>query len=488
MLGHSVFLCTGTDEHGTKVRNAANAEDSPIFEYCTKVSSEFQNMCDVFQVEYSQFIRTTEKRHQEAVHDFWDCLDKRGHIYLGKYSGWYNVLDETFISDMELRQKKNESKDNNLFSKFKNSLEWTEEQTYKFKLASFQDDLKHWLKDGNRIQPAKYHKILSNWIEEGLQDLSISRPISRVPWAIPTPSDKSHTIYVWLDALVNYLTAVGYPNSSFRQFWPPTIQVVGKDILKFHGIYWPAFLIAAGLEPPKKLLCHGHWTIDDVKMSKSKGNVISPFIAMNDFTQDGLRYFLLREAVLHSDANYNIEKIRNILNAELANTLGNLINRCFGESINPKKIIPDPNTYMSILKSDIALTNIKALETISERTRIFYESYHLHHVVDAVMSMLHSANQMFFYYQPWRLKESEDLDSVKQIKAVIALTLENVRVAALILHPIIPRLTSTLLDSLQISKANRTWEDTKPLHITNSLNGVERVALQNKLFFKKIRI
>ncbi|XP_076631081.1 methionyl-tRNA synthetase, mitochondrial [Colletes latitarsis] len=487
MLGHSVFLCTGTDEHGTKVENAARAATLPTSEYCTKISGEFLKMCDIFQVQYSQFIRTTEERHQNAVHHFWNHLAERGHIYMGKYSGWYSVSDETFIADAEVIQKKDMAGNIESMTESGNPVEWTEEDSYKFRLTSFQDDLKHWLKDENTVQPAIYRKILSTWIEEGLQDLSISRPISRVPWAIPIPSDKSHTIYVWFDALVNYLTAIGYPNSFSSQFWPPTVQVVGKDILKFHGIFWPAFLMAAGLEPPKKLLCHGHWTINDLKMSKSRGNVISPFETMVDFTPDGLRYFLLRQAVLHSDANYNVQKIQNILNSELADTLGNLLNRCLGKAINPKRIIPDPTTSISTLKSEVALKNVKALEEISDITRTLYEECHLHHVVDAVMSMLHTANQMFDYHQPWHLRKSDDLDSVRQLEAVISLSLESVRVAALILHPIIPRLTSNLLDSLKISKENRTWEDTKPLHVTNSLNGAERIISQNVLLFKKIK-
>ncbi|KZC11074.1 Methionine--tRNA ligase, mitochondrial [Dufourea novaeangliae] len=339
----------------------------------------------------------------------------------------------------------------------------------------------------NTVQPAIYHKILFNWIEEGLEDLSISRPVTRVPWAIPTPSDKSHTIYVWVDALVNYLTSIGYPDSSFKQFWPPTVQVVGKDILKFHGIYWPALLMAVGLEPPKKLLCHGHWTVNDQKMSKSKGNVISPFDAVVDFTSDGLRYFLLRQAVLHADANYNTKKIQNILNAELANTLGNLVNRCLGKSINPRRVIPDPSKCASVLKSEAAIENIKVLEEIGDRAREFYEEYCLHHVVDEVMSLLRAANIMFDHHKPWHLCKSKDLDSLKELEAVISLALESVRVAAIILQPIVPTLTSSLLDSLEVSKENRTWDDTRPLHVTNVSNRVERTVSQKMLLFKKIK-
>ncbi|XP_060825235.1 methionine--tRNA ligase, mitochondrial-like isoform X2 [Bombus pascuorum] len=485
MLGHSVFLCTGTDEHGMKVQKAASNVTLPIPEYCTQVSCQFQEMCDVFDVEYSKFIRTTEERHQEAVLNFWNRLEKNGYIYQGKYSGWYNVSEEAFVPDKDV-VKKNPANINEAYTESGDVLEWMEEECYKFRLSCFKDELKHWLKNANVIEPEMYRTSLIPWIDN-LQDLSISRPIKRVPWAIPTPSDKSHTVYVWLDALVNYLTSVGYPDDSFRKFWPPTVQVIGKDILKFHGIYWPAFLMAAGLELPEKLICHGHWAVKDKKMSKSKGNVISPFEAMHNFTQDGLRYFLLRQAVLHSDANYNNLKIQKVLNSELADTLGNLINRCFGKSINPDGIIYNSAEYTNILKSEIARKNVVALEELSEKAKEYYEKYNLYYTVDIVMNMLRIANQMFEHHRPWELSKAKDPDSVKQLEAVISLALENLRVAALVLYPIIPKSASNLLDVLQVSKSNRTWEDTKPIHLTNASNETRHVLTQNILFFKKIK-
>ncbi|XP_078033203.1 methionyl-tRNA synthetase, mitochondrial [Augochlora pura] len=484
MLGHSVFLCTGTDEHGSKVEKAAKAAAMSTSIYCTDISQQFQKMCDTFDVKYSRFIRTTEERHVEAVQHFWDRLDENGHIYLDKYSGWYSVSDEAFIPDEELIEKTDKAGNTiRLTANSGSPVEWVEEETYKFRLSSFQDDLRYWLENENTVQPAIYRKILLSWIEQGLQDLSISRPIDRVPWAIPTPSDKSHTVYVWLDALVNYLTSIGYPDSSFKQFWPPT-HIVGKDILKFHGVYWPAFLMAVGLEPPKRLLCHGHWTVDDQKMSKSKGNVISPFDAMSEFTAEGLRYFLLRQAVPHSDANYNAQKIQNMLNAELANSFGNLLNRCLGKGINPNRVIPNPSSYVDILRTEVARENIKLLEGIGETAKQYYEEHNLHHVADAAMGLLHVANHMFSHHEPWVLIQSGD--SAKELEAVLSLALESVRVAALVLYPIIPRSTSNLLDSLEVPITRRLWRDITPLHLTNCFDGRQRTVPQKILLFQKI--
>ncbi|XP_011138683.1 methionine--tRNA ligase, mitochondrial isoform X2 [Harpegnathos saltator] len=491
MLGHRTFLITGTDEHGNKIKAAAAAAGLPNLEYCTKVSQQFRELCDRFEVDYSRFIRTTEKQHCDAVHHFWKRLEERGHIYLGKYAGWYCVSDEAFLSDAELVEQKDSTGETiKVSAESGNTVEWTEEENYKFRLSALQDDLKYWLKDENTVRPALYHKILSEWVEEGtcLRDLSISRTRNKVPWAMLSPCNESHSIYVWMDALVNYLTALGYPNESFKEFWPPAVQVIGKDILKFHGVYWPAFLIAAGLEPPKTLLCHAHWIVDHQKMSKSKGNVISPFEAANDYSEDGLRYFILREAVPQNDTNYSSTKITNVLNSELADTLGNLVSRCAGKTVNPSREFPDPAKYWNVLQSEVANETREALQSLGEKTRKSYEEYNLHHVVDAVMSALHSANKMVAHHEPWHLrKRVDDTDSMRELKAVISLALESSRIAALILQPIVPRLSSSLLDFLNISKENRTWADTAPEYFNG--NGTKKKCIErnNIILFKKIR-
>ncbi|XP_011878831.1 PREDICTED: methionine--tRNA ligase, mitochondrial [Vollenhovia emeryi] len=491
MLGHKTCLATGTDEHGNKIKAAAAAAGLPNLEYCTRISRQFREMCDRFEVDYSRFIRTTEKQHSDAVYHFWNRLEERGHIYLGKYSGWYCVSDEAFLGDADLVEEKDSTgKVIKVSAESGNKVEWMEEENYKFRLSAFQDDLKYWLRDENTVRPALYHKILSQWVEEGacLQDLSVTRIRNKVPWAIPSPCDESHSIYVWMDALVNYLTVLGYPNESYKEFWPPTLQIIGKDILKFHGIYWPAFLIAAGLEPPKTLLCHAHWTVDHKKMSKSMGNVISPFEAANDYSDEGLRYFVLREAVPQNDANYSSTKIVNVLNSELADTLGNLVSRCTGKAVNPSKEFPDPARYWDVLRSPVADETREALKSVGTRARESYEEYNLHHVVDAVISMLHSANKMVAYHEPWQLrKRVDDADSIEQLKAVISLALESSRIGALILYPIVPRLSSGLLDFLNIPKESRTWTNTAPEFLNNSSAKERHIERNNLILFKKIK-
>ncbi|KAK2583803.1 hypothetical protein KPH14_009702, partial [Odynerus spinipes] len=460
MLGHSTFLSTGTDEHGNKVEAAAKSAAVPTPYYCTQISNQFKEMCDKFHVDYNAFIRTTEPHHADAVHHFWNVLDAKGYIYLGKYSGWYCTSDEAFLADAELCEKTDESgKTIKVSAESGHPVEWMEEENYKFRLSTLQDDLKYWLKRETAIQPAKYHKMVSRWVEDDtvLYDLSISRPTNRVSWSIPTPQNKDQSVYVWLEALVNYLTVLGYPKDTYKQFWPPSLQVIGKDILKFHGIFWPAFLIAAGLEPPQTILCHAHWTVDNKKMSKSRNNVISPFKTAENFTEDGLRYFLLREAVPHSDANYSETKIQHVLNAELADTLGNLISRCTGKVVNPWAEVPNPAEYDGVLKSDIAIKTIKSIEHLGENAQSHYEEFNLHRVVDVTMSVLHMANQMIDHHQPWKLRKNLDnQDTVTELKAVIALALECTRISTLILYPIVPRLANNILDFLLVPKENRT--------------------------------
>ncbi|CAH1967738.1 unnamed protein product [Acanthoscelides obtectus] len=357
----TVVFSTGTDEHGSKIQQAASTRDISPSLYCATVSEHFKRLADKFDIGYTNFVRTSEEKHKNTVVKFWNKLSEKGHVYKSSYEGYYCVQDETFLTETQLKEVKTENGADMLVSlESGHPVEWTTEENYMFRLSKFREDLIHWLRNNeNVVRPKKFHKILLDMLSNELQDLSISRPVTRVHWGIPVPEDDSQTVYVWLDALINYLTASGFGKDEgvFSRAWPPDVQVIGKDILKFHGIYWPAFLLASDLELPRTILCHSHWTVNDEKMSKSKGNVVCPFDRSHTYSTEGLRYFLLREGVAHSDGNYSDTKVLRILNSELADTLGNLLNRCTGTVLNPRQIFPKIDPQALAAARSVNVTN-----------------------------------------------------------------------------------------------------------------------------------
>nr|CAH7757054.1 unnamed protein product [Callosobruchus chinensis] len=488
--GSKVEFSTGTDEHGSKIQQAASKRDIPSSIYCATVSEQFKRMSDQFGVGYTKFIRTSDESHKSTVHKFWKKLLENGQIYKSAYEGYYCVQDETFLTESQLKEVTCQNGDTMLVSlETGHSVEWTKEENYMFKLNRFRDDLIHWLKsDENIVRPKIFHKILLDMLSNDLQDLSISRPASRVHWAIPVPEDDSQTVYVWLDALINYLSAAGYAKDeeAFNRTWPPDVQVIGKDILKFHGIYWPAFLMAAGLELPRSILCHSHWTVDGEKMSKSKGNVVCPFDTAQMYTTDGLRYFLLREGVAHSDGNYSDTKVLRILNSELADTLGNLLNRCTGSALNPRQIFPaiDSSTMATVKSLDVTKSLLEHVSNLPDTCRCHYDEFQFHKVADAIMATLHSANLFFETLKPWELKKKPD--SQLELNVVLHLTLETLRVVGILLQPMIPRLSEQLLDKINVRKEERYFEDLKELAWERKDFNERRLAPEKVTLFKRI--
>ncbi|XP_068153424.1 LOW QUALITY PROTEIN: methionine--tRNA ligase, mitochondrial [Drosophila tropicalis] len=450
-----VRLCTGTDEHGTKIQQAAAGHKVPVGQYCDEISQRYRDVFQAAHIQNDDFIRTTEERHKLAVSHFWRKLHDNGHIYSAAYSGWYCVSDEVFLTDSQLRLDEASGMRYSLESG--HPVEWTEETNYMFRLSQFQDDVRYWVKQEARIQPAKFEKILLDTLSEPLPDVSVSRPSNRVHWAIPVPGDDSQTVYVWLDALVNYLSSLGYPNEKFAKHWPPAQQIIGKDILKFHGIYWPAFLMAAGLEPPRQLYVHSHWTVDGQKMSKSKHNVVDPVKAAQEYTMEGLRYFLLREGVAHSDGNYSHVKALRILNSELADTLGNLLSRACAKSLNPTQIYPALHSeeLTELLHNLDAAKRLKeSLLQLAERCQQHYECNHFHLVADTTMATLHAANNFFESSKPWELKGGIN---AQRLETIIGMTMDALRLCGIVLQPIIPQLATQLLDKLSLPGSQRCW-------------------------------
>ncbi|KAG5671711.1 hypothetical protein PVAND_001891 [Polypedilum vanderplanki] len=435
---HSDYIfSTGTDEHGEKVLRAAKQNNSSVTEYCKNISEKYKSLFRKCDIEFTDYVRTTEDRHSKAVTSFWSTLVNNKAIYKADYSGWYCVPDETFLTESQLITD-NSGKKFSLESG--HPVEWTSEENYMFKLSKYQDEIIYWARQDNRVIPTKFNKILLDMLyQEILPDLSVSRPSTRMSWGISVPNDDSQNIYVWLDALVNYLTVAGYPDQ--LRLWPPNVQVIGKDILKFHGIYWPAFLIAANINSlPEQLLVHSHWTVEGQKMSKSKMNVIDPNERASLYTMEGIRYFLLREGTFHNDGNYSDTKITRILNSELADTMGNLLSRACAKSLNPKQQFPQvhQDQLSELIKLDSCKMLFEKLSEMPDKCRQHYTEYNFHFVVDTIMSTLHAANGFFETTKPWLLKNSVDKSQQKRLETIIAITFECLRICGIALQPIVP--------------------------------------------------
>ena len=324
---YNVFFLTGTDEHGLKIQNAAKKNGLEPQIFCDKISKVFRDLTSKLNLSNDDFIRTTEKRHYEAVNDLWNKLVKSGDIYLSKYKGWYSVSDEAYYNSDEIIDKNGKK-----VSTFSGSaVEWVEEESFFFKLSAWEKKLLEFYEKNQKfILPLTRRNEVINFVKNGLKDLSVSR--TSFTWGIKVPNNPKHIIYVWLDALTNYLSALNYPNINdklYKEFWPASLHVIGKDILRFHAIYWPAFLLAAKINPPSRVFGHGWILSGDEKMSKSKGNILDPIEIIKTYGIDQLRYYLMKEVSHGSDGNISLDSLENCINSDLANNYGNLCQRVF---------------------------------------------------------------------------------------------------------------------------------------------------------------
>lgn len=333
LKGRKAFLCTGTDEHGMKIQQAATKADMPPNEFCDMTAETFKSLAARANISNDYFVRTTDEDHKEAVQFFWQMLLDREYIYESKHEGWYCVSDETFYPESAI-EKRLDPYTGAIFmasTETGKKVEWTSEKNYHFRLSLLKDQLLEFYKRNPEfVVPVTRMNDVVKWVSEGLEDLSISRPVERLTWGIPVPDDDSQTIYVWLDALVNYITKAGYPWAPGKEQalgWPADVQVIGKDIVRFHCIYWPAFLLAVEIEPPKQILTHAHWTLNHQKMAKSTGNVVNPFFAMDRFGVDVMRYYLAHDGGITNDADYGNHLIVQRYKKGLQGGLGNLVSR-----------------------------------------------------------------------------------------------------------------------------------------------------------------
>ncbi len=442
--GHDVFFLTGTDEHGQKVEKAAEAAGVPPQEFTDQVSADFRDMADRLGITYDDFIRTTEPRHKLACAELWRRLEEAGHIYLGGYEGWYAVRDEAFYDEDELVTRPDGSR----VAPSGAPVEWVREPSYFFRLASFQEALlAHYDDNPDFIAPmARRNEVLS-FVRGGLRDLSISRTSFR--WGVPVPGDPDHVMYVWLDALANYITAAGFPDESAPRwpFWPADLHVVGKEIVRFHAVYWPALLMAAGLPLPKRVYSHGWWTVEGEKMSKSVGNVIDPRALVGEFGLDPVRFFLLREVPFGNDGDYSRKALINRLNVELANDLGNLAQRslslvaknCAGRLPPRGADTPDDTTLRD------------AADALPEALRQLLDRQAFGDALEEVWRVIRAGNGYIDRQAPWALRKTD----IPRMNSVLRVLVDVLRLVATVLQPFMPESMSRMLDQLGVPASER---------------------------------
>ncbi len=469
--GYKVHFLTGTDEHGLKIQRSAEKKGIDTLEFCNEISQTFRDLSKTLNLTNTDFIRTTEKRHQESVQYLWKELEKNDDIYLSKYSGWYSVSDEAFYNEDEIEET--DGKKIAILSK--SSVEWIEEESYFFRLSKWQQPLLDYYKNNpDFISPESRKNEVVSFVKGGLKDLSVSR--KSFSWGIKVPDNNEHIIYVWLDALTNYISALNYPNKEdklYKDFWPANIHLIGKDILRFHAVYWPAFLLAAKIELPKKVYGHGWILSDNEKMSKSKGNILDPLEIINQYGLDPLRYYLIKEVSFGNDGNISQERLEDCINSDLANNFGNLCQRVTAFAIKncnskiPNDIKFNDEDFIILNKYKDNLTTIR--DKIDDQNINFY--------IDYIVKSLFEANKYFNDQEPWKKKD----DQVR-LNTIVYTTLEIVRKISFMLFPIIPESSLKALQIFNIKESQielSSIQNHKYLEEGSSINKID-------ILFKKI--
>ena len=447
--GHETYFLTGTDEHGEKVATTAEKNGMQPKDFCDKTAQEFVDMADTLNISNDDFIRTTETRHHTASQAIWKKIEENGDIYLGAYEGWYSVRDEAYFGEDELTTDENTGQK---FAPGGAEVVWREEPSYFFKLSAYTDKLLALYEEHPEfIQPESRRNEIISFVKQGLRDLSISR--TSFDWGIPVPGNDEHVMYVWLDALTNYITAIGYPDEDsdmFNTFWPVDYHVIGKDIIRFHAIYWPAFLMAADLALPKTIFAHGFINVEGQKMSKSVGNVLSPAALMELFGLDGVRYILMREVPHGQDGNFSQEHAVQRVNSDLANGIGNLAQRTLSMIYkNCDETIPAPGALTS---DDEALLR-KAREEMLPHLRKAFDNFQFNRGLEVIQAVVSEADAYIDAQAPWKLKK-EDPERMKTVLAVLA---EVIRCVAIAYQPVIPDSAAKVLDQLKIPADQRDY-------------------------------
>jgi len=460
--GRDVFFLTGTDEHGIKMLQTAAKENLTPRQLVERNVPRFQAMVKKFNCSNDEFIRTTEARHYRSSEAIWERMEAASDIYLDKYSGWYSVRDEAYYAESETRL---DDKGQRL-GPHGTPVEWVEEESYFFRLSKYADKLLDlYRRVPDFVLPRERLNEVASFVRGGLQDLSLSR--TTFDWGIKVPGNPKHIMYVWVDALTNYITAVGFPDTAsekFKKYWPADLHVIGKDIVRFHAVYWPAFLMSAGIDVPRRIFSHGFLFNRGEKMSKSVGNVIDPFALADAYGVDSLRYFLLREVPFGQDGNYSHEAIVARINADLANDLGNLAQRSLTMVARALGgVLPKPGVLQA---SDQTL--LAAADALIDKARDAMTTQQLHQVLNAIWAIVAEANRYFAGEAPWALAKTDP----QRQGTVLYVTAEVLRQVSILIQPFMPASAGKLLDLLAVPEAERCFAD---------LGGKHRIAIGAKL-------
>jgi methionyl-tRNA synthetase len=444
--GRDVFFLSGTDEHGLKMQQTADAEGIPPKALADRNSAIFRDMLTAVGCSNDDFIRTTEPRHHAACQALWQRMVDSGDIYLDRYSGWYSVRQEAYFDEKETTVGEDGIRREPLGS----PVEWNEEETYFFRLSAYQDRLLAlYEREPDFVGPSERRNEVMSFVRSGLKDLSISR--TTFDWGVPVPGNPKHVMYVWVDALTNYITAAGYPdeNNEKWRYWPADLHLIGKDIVRFHAIYWPAFLMSAGVPLPKRVFAHGFLFNRGEKMSKSVGNVVDPFTLVEHYGLDQVRYFFLREVPFGQDGSYSHDAIVNRTNADLANDLGNLAQRSLSmiakncEGRVPAKGTPGAEDTAILDQAEAALATARA--AIGEQA--------IHAALAAIFAVVADANRYFAGQEPWALRKTDPA----RMETVLYTTAEVLRRVAILCQPFMPASSAKLLDLLAVPADRRTF-------------------------------
>ncbi len=467
--GYNVFFLTGTDEHGQKIQRAAEKEGIDPKSFCDEISKTFKELSKILNLSNNDFIRTTENRHFKSVENLWNILEKKGEIYLSKYSGWYSVSDEAFYSEDEI-----ESVDKKKIAKTSGSpVEWIEEESYFFKLSKWQEPLlKFYSENPNFILPETRKNEVISFVKSGLKDLSVSR--KSFSWGIKVPSNKDHVIYVWLDALTNYISALNYPdtdNKLYKNYWPATLHLIGKDILRFHAVYWPAFLLAADIPTPKRVYGHGWILSGEEKMSKSKGNILDPIKIIENYGLDTLRYYLLKEVSFGNDGSISKEKLENCINSDLANNFGNLCQRVLS--------FADKNCSSIIPKHKFTNEDLTILNSMTDLDKIisFIDSQDINQYMNFIVDRLFASNKYFNDQEPWKKKDDE-----LRLSTIVYTAIELIRKISILLYPVMPQTTVKVLKTFNIEEKQIDFLTLKNNEILKEKDKINKLDI----LFKKI--